>query len=85
MIIQLKFILRGKHRVRKILYLHTEFIRTEEFIFYHSAVPKANMIKFGARMVLDGSMEYVDWYGRGPVPTYCDRKTGAKSVNTVQP
>ena len=43
------------------------------------------MIKFGARMVLDGSMEYVDWYGRGPVPTYCDRKTGAKSVNTVQP
>ncbi|MCI9642397.1 MAG: DUF4981 domain-containing protein [Eubacterium sp.] len=45
---------------------------------YHSAVPKANMIKFGARMVLDGSMEYVDWYGRGPVPTYCDRKTGAK-------
>lgn len=45
---------------------------------YHSAVPKANMIKFGARMVLDGSMEYVDWYGRGPVPTYCDRKSGAK-------
>ena len=45
---------------------------------YHSAVPKANMIKFGARMVLDGKMEYVDWYGRGPVPTYCDRKTGAK-------
>lgn len=45
---------------------------------YHSAVPKANMIKFGARMVLDGSMEYVDWYGKGPVPTYCDRKTGAK-------
>ncbi len=45
---------------------------------YHSAVPKANMIKFGARMVLDGSMEYVNWYGRGPHATYCDRKTGAK-------
>lgn len=45
---------------------------------YHSAVPKANMIKFGARMVLDGSMEYVKWYGRGPHASYCDRKTGAK-------
>lgn len=45
---------------------------------YHSAVPKANMIKFGARMVLDGSMEYVSWYGRGPHASYCDRKTGAK-------
>ncbi len=48
---------------------------------YHSAVPKANMIKFGARMVLDGKAEYVKWYGRGPHPTYCDRKTGAKISN----
>ena len=45
---------------------------------YHSAVPMANMVKFGARMTLDGSMEYVNWYGRGPQATYCDRKTGAK-------
>ena len=36
------------------------------------------MIKFGARMTLDGKMEYVNWYGRGPQATYCDRKTGAK-------
>ncbi|MCM1115778.1 MAG: DUF4981 domain-containing protein [Clostridium sp.] len=45
---------------------------------YHSAVPTANMIKFGYEMTLDKDMEYVTWYGRGPVPTYCDRKTGAK-------
>lgn len=45
---------------------------------YHSAVPKAKMIRFGYQMTLDKSMENVTWYGRGPVPTYCDRKTGAK-------
>lgn len=45
---------------------------------YHSAVPTANMVRFGYQMAFDKSMEYVTWYGRGPVPTYCDRKTGAK-------
>lgn len=45
---------------------------------YHSATPSAPMIKFGYQMAFDKSMEYVSWYGRGPVPTYCDRKTGAK-------
>lgn len=45
---------------------------------YHSAVPMSNMIKFGYQMALSRDMEYVTWYGRGPVPTYCDRKTGAK-------
>ena len=48
---------------------------------YHSAVPKANMIKFGSRMVISGTMEYVNWYGRGPHATYWDRKTGAKIGN----
>lgn len=45
---------------------------------HHSAVPAANMLRFGFQMAFDKSMEYVNWYGRGPVPTYCDRKTGAK-------
>ncbi|MCH5314326.1 MAG: DUF4981 domain-containing protein [Eubacterium sp.] len=45
---------------------------------HHSAVPNANMLRFGFTMTLDKSMEFVNWYGRGPVPTYCDRKTGAK-------
>ncbi len=45
---------------------------------YHSATPTSKMLKFGYQMTLDKDMEYVSWYGRGPVPTYCDRKTGAK-------
>ncbi len=45
---------------------------------FHSATPKADMVRFGMRVTLDGKMEYVDWYGRGPHATYCDRKTGAK-------
>ena len=45
---------------------------------YHSAIPTSNMIRFGYQMAFDKDMEYVTWYGRGPVPTYCDRKTGAK-------
>lgn len=45
---------------------------------YHSAVPTANMIRFGYQMGLPKNMEYVTWYGRGPLPNYCDRKTGYK-------
>lgn len=45
---------------------------------YHSAVPKAPMVRFGTRVTFDGKVEYVNWYGRGPQATYCDRKTGAK-------
>ena len=45
---------------------------------YHSATPTSNMLRFGYQMTLSKDMEYVKWYGRGPVATYCDRKTGAK-------
>ncbi len=45
---------------------------------YHSAVPKSNMLRFGYKMTLPKEMEYVTWYGRGPLPSYCDRKTGYK-------
>lgn len=45
---------------------------------YHSAIPTSNMVKFGYQMTLPKEMDYVKWYGRGPVATYCDRKTGAK-------
>lgn len=57
------------------------------FIFYadgriylrHSATPKMmQMLRFGTQMGLPGGYEYVNWYGRGPHETYCDRKTGAK-------
>lgn len=45
---------------------------------YHSATPTSNMIRFGYQMGLPKDMEYVSWYGRGPLPSYCDRKTGYK-------
>ena len=45
---------------------------------FHSAVAGRNMLRFGYQMTLDKSMEYVEWYGRGPQATYIDRKRGAK-------
>ncbi len=45
---------------------------------HHSAVPKSEMLKFGYEVALPKSMNTVEWYGRGPHATYCDRKTGAK-------
>lgn len=45
---------------------------------YHSGTPKSDMVRFGFEMGLDGALENVTWYGRGPHPSYCDRKTGAK-------
>lgn len=31
--------------------------------------------RIGIRMILPGSFERFDWFGRGPVETYCDRKS----------
>lgn len=45
---------------------------------FHSAVPTKGMLRFGYQMTMDKSMEYVTWYGRGPKPTYIDRKLGSK-------
>ncbi len=45
---------------------------------FHSAVAARNMLRFGYQLALDKSMENVEWYGRGPHPTYIDRKLGAK-------
>lgn len=36
------------------------------------------MLKVGMRMGIKSTLENVEWYGRGPQETYCDRKTGAK-------
>ncbi len=36
------------------------------------------MLRFGYQMTMDKSMEYITWYGRGPKPTYIDRKLGSK-------
>lgn len=45
---------------------------------FHSAVPTKGMLRFGYQMTMDKSMEYITWYGRGPKPTYIDRKLGCK-------
>ena len=45
---------------------------------FHSAVPTKGMLRFGYQMTMDKSMEYITWYGRGPKPTYVDRKLGSK-------
>lgn len=44
---------------------------------FHSAVPTKGMLRFGYQMTMDKSMEYITWYGRGPKPTYIDRKLGS--------
>ncbi len=45
---------------------------------FHSAIPTKGMLRFGYQMTMDKSMEYITWYGRGPEPTYIDRKLGSK-------
>lgn len=45
---------------------------------FHSAIPTKGMLRFGYQMTMESSMEYVTWYGRGPKPTYIDRKLGSK-------
>lgn len=36
------------------------------------------MLKVGMRAGIKSTLDNVEWYGRGPHETYCDRKTGAK-------
>jgi len=45
---------------------------------FHSAIPNKGMLRFGYQMTMESSMEYITWYGRGPKPTYIDRKLGSK-------
>lgn len=45
---------------------------------FHSAIPTKGMLRFGYQMTMESSMEYITWYGRGPKPTYIDRKLGSK-------
>ena len=48
---------------------------------FHSAVPTKGMLRFGYQMTMDKSMEYITWYGRGPKPTYIDRKLGCVVIS----
>lgn len=45
---------------------------------YHSAVPKAELLRFGFKFDISKEFSNVSWYGKGPDASYCDRKTGYK-------
>lgn len=45
---------------------------------YHSAVPKAILLRLGFQWDVDKSLTQISWYGRGEMPSYPDRKTGYK-------
>lgn len=37
----------------------------------------SNLFKFGNHLLLPNEFETIEWYGRGPQESYCDRKTDA--------
>lgn len=45
---------------------------------YHSATPKSELLRMGFAFDLPKKQNLISWYGRGPAPSYCDRKTGYK-------
>lgn len=45
---------------------------------YHSAIPTAELLRFGFMFEVAKDLDNITWYGRGPAPTYSDRKTGCK-------
>lgn len=45
---------------------------------YHSATPTAELLRFGYQFDVSRDLTNVEWYGRGPAASYCDRKTGYK-------
>ena len=45
---------------------------------FHSATPKADLLRMGYKFDIDRRFDNITWYGRGSAPSYCDRKTGYK-------
>ena len=45
---------------------------------YHSATPKTTLLRFGVSFKVDNKYSNISWYGRGPAPSYNDRKSGSK-------
>lgn len=45
---------------------------------YHSGIPTATPIRFGCMFGVSNEFNNVSWYGRGPAPSYTDRKKGYK-------
>lgn len=52
---------------------------------FHSAVPKAALLRFGYEWNVDRSLTQISWYGRGEAPSYPDRKSGYKIDNYSLP
>lgn len=52
---------------------------------YHSATPKAALLRFGYTFGVDRALNQISWYGRGPAASYPDRKTGYKIGNYSMP
>lgn len=52
---------------------------------FHSANPKAELLRFGFKFDVDKSFSNISWYGRGAAPSYCDRKTGCKIGKYAMP
>ena len=45
---------------------------------YHSATPKADLLRLGFKFDIDRKYSNISWYGRGQAPSYSDRKSGCK-------
>ncbi len=45
---------------------------------YHSATPMDQLLRFGFSFKVDKDLDNISWYGRGPAPSYPDRKSGYK-------
>lgn len=45
---------------------------------YHSATPSSDLLRMGFAFDVSKDKNIINWYGRGPAPSYCDRKTGYK-------
>lgn len=52
---------------------------------YHSATPKAPLLRFGYTFGVDKGLTNIEWYGRGPEASYPDRKTGYKIAKHSMP
>ncbi|MBR4240657.1 MAG: DUF4981 domain-containing protein, partial [Eubacterium sp.] len=45
---------------------------------FHSAQPKADMLRLGFKFDIAKKFSNINWYGRGAAPSYTDRKSGCK-------
>ena len=45
---------------------------------FHSATPKADLLRLGFKFDVDRKFSNITWYGRGTAPSYTDRKSGCK-------